>query len=84
VLKEVFRGKFLDEVMRLFRAGKLRLTGELAALRSEAVLSAPVLVGVIKLLCMRMLTVVVSLGNATNHQFAAKLTNPTCLDLFEP
>lgn len=35
VLKEVFRGKFLDGVMRLFRAGKLLLTGELAALGSE-------------------------------------------------
>ena len=35
VLKEVFRGKFLDGVMRLFRAGKLLLTGELVALGSE-------------------------------------------------
>jgi hypothetical protein len=35
VLKEVFRGKFLDGVMRLFRARKLLLTSELAALRSE-------------------------------------------------
>jgi hypothetical protein len=35
VLREVFRGKFLDGVMRLFRAGKLLLTGELVALRSE-------------------------------------------------
>lgn len=35
VLKEVFRGKFLDGVMRLFRAGKLLLTGELVALDSE-------------------------------------------------
>ena len=35
VLREVFRGKFLDGVMRLFRARKLLLTGELVALRSE-------------------------------------------------
>lgn len=35
VLREVFRGKFLDGVMRLFRAGKLLLTGELVALGSE-------------------------------------------------
>jgi hypothetical protein len=35
VLKEVFRAKFLDGVMRLFRAGKLVLSGDLKPLRNE-------------------------------------------------
>jgi Putative transposase/Transposase zinc-binding domain len=35
VLKEVFRAKFLDAVMWLFRAGKLVLAGELAPLSAE-------------------------------------------------
>jgi predicted RNA-binding Zn-ribbon protein involved in translation (DUF1610 family) len=35
VLKEVFRGKFLNGVVRLFRAGKLVLTGELAPVGNE-------------------------------------------------
>jgi hypothetical protein len=35
VLKEVFRAKFLDGLMRLFRAGKLVLSGNLKPLRDE-------------------------------------------------
>ena len=35
VLREVFRGKFLDGLVRLFRAGKLVLTGGLIPLRNE-------------------------------------------------
>ena len=40
VLKEVFRGKFLDGIMRLFRAGKLVLAGKLAPLSDEKVFRA--------------------------------------------
>jgi putative transposase/transposase-like zinc-binding protein len=35
VLREVFRAKFLDGLMRLFRAGKLVLSGKLQPLREE-------------------------------------------------
>jgi hypothetical protein len=40
VLKEVFRGKFLDGIRRLFRAGKLVFAGDLEPLRRQSAFRA--------------------------------------------